>query len=262
MNKPIIGVLCCARMIDEDSDLHHVVFRSYIEFIKDTLGAVPILIPALSPGFMEGDIDQLVDIVDGFFLPGSPSNISLRRAKGKPDVFYITDTPGTHDLLRDYTAMNILHYSLTADKLLLAVCRGFQEMNVFFGGDLHKDLHLIPGKRDHRAGQFDTLQDKYAPAHEVSVTSDAFLNKIFAEQDNSTTGLMVNSLHTQGISVVGEDLVVECLAPDGTVEAIRHKNSSFIYGVQWHLEWMRSPLDSYIARAFLSQCSRRIHKGD
>lgn len=82
MNKPIIGVLCCARMIDEDSDLHHVVFRSYIEFIKDTLGAVPILIPALSPGFMKGDIDQLVDIVDGFFLPGSPSNISLRRAKG------------------------------------------------------------------------------------------------------------------------------------------------------------------------------------
>ena len=33
---------------------------------------------------------------------------------------------------------------------LLAICRGFQEMNVAFGGTLWQKLHEVQGYRDHR----------------------------------------------------------------------------------------------------------------
>lgn len=258
MKKPIIGVLCCARMIDDVSDLHHVVFRSYIDFITDTLNAVPILIPSVPAYFHGENTERICEIVDGFFLPGSPSNVALRRVRNGTTDFTVIETPGTTDLLRDYTAMKIIHYALVANKPLLAVCRGFQELNIFFGGELHKVLHQVPGRLDHRAGSYNSLDEKYALAHSVSLCDGSLLKSIFSAHGQLPDCPAVNSLHSQGISKIGEGLFVECLAPDGTIEAVRHVKASFIYGVQWHLEWLRSPLDRCIAREFIAHCSRRM----
>lgn len=260
MKKPIIGVLCCARMIDNDSDLHHVVFRSYIDFITDTLNAVPVIIPSVSTCFNERNTERICEIVNGFFLPGSPSNVALRRVKDGTTNFTVIETPGTTDLLRDYTAMKIIHYAMVADKPLLAVCRGFQELNIFFGGDLHKALHQVPGRLDHRVGSYDSLNEKYALAHDVSLCDGSLLKRIFSAHCHQSDSPAVNSLHSQGISKVGEGLFVECLAPDGTIEAVRQVKASFIYGVQWHMEWLRSPLDRCIANEFIAHCSQRMLK--
>lgn len=260
MKKPIIGVLCCARMIDDDSDLHHVVFRSYIDFITDKLNAIPILIPSVSTRFTDGNIERICEIVDGFFLPGSPSNVALRRVKGSIPDFMETETPGTTDLLRDYTAMNIIHYAMVADKPLLAVCRGFQELNIFFGGELHKVLHQLPGRLDHRAQSCNLFNEKYDLAHDVSLCDGSLLKRIFPRHQHSFDYPAVNSLHSQGVSEIGDGLFVECLATDGTIEAIRYIKASFIYGVQWHLEWLKSSLDRYIVNEFITHCNRRMLK--
>ncbi|HDT4619751.1 TPA: gamma-glutamyl-gamma-aminobutyrate hydrolase family protein [Klebsiella oxytoca] len=258
MKKPTIGILACARMIDDDSDLHHVVFRSYVDFITDTLDAVPVVIPSLFGKEHKDRIEGICELVDGLFLPGSPSNVSLRRTGTEDSAFVAKETTGQTDLPRDYTAMTVINHAVATDKPLLAVCRGIQELNVFFGGDLHKVLHQVPGRFDHRAKKSVSLYEKYTPAHTVFLTEDSLLKQLIDREEMEATCVEVNSLHSQGISVVGNNLCVECLAPDGTVEAVRHLTSSFIYGVQWHLEWQRSLLDRYISLEFLSHCKRRI----
>ena len=50
--------------------------------------------------------------------------------------------------------------------------------------------------------------------------------------------IMVNSLHEQALDRVADGLVVEGVAEDGTVEAVRVANArSFAFGVQFHPEW-------------------------
>ena len=52
--------------------------------------------------------------------------------------------------------------------------------------------------------------------------------------------IRVNSLHGQGILEPGERVVVEGVAEDGTIEAIRIADApGFALGVQWHAETTR-----------------------
>jgi putative glutamine amidotransferase len=49
----------------------------------------------------------------------------------------------------------------------------------------------------------------------------------------------VNSIHHQAVKDLGRDLVVEALAiPDGIVEAIRWRGPSYVFGMQWHPEFL------------------------
>ncbi len=48
----------------------------------------------------------------------------------------------------------------------------------------------------------------------------------------------MNSLHGQGILEPGERVIVEGVAEDGTIEAIRIADAAgFALGVQWHAEY-------------------------
>jgi putative glutamine amidotransferase len=116
---------------------------------------------------------------------------------------------------------------------VLAICRGFQEMNVAYGGTLHQRLHELDGYIDHREDESAPLEEQYGPAHEVLLEPGGWLRTI-AGQDR----LQVNSLHWQGISTLGEGLRVEARAPDGVIEAFRAAGSEdFALGLQWHPEW-------------------------
>jgi putative glutamine amidotransferase len=116
---------------------------------------------------------------------------------------------------------------------VLAICRGFQEMNVAYGGTLHQQLHEVPGNLDHRDDESAPLEVQYAPAHEVLLEPGGQLQKI-AGKDR----LQVNSLHSQGIARLGDELAVEARAPDGVIEAFRvAKSPVFALALQWHPEW-------------------------
>jgi len=116
---------------------------------------------------------------------------------------------------------------------VLAICRGFQEMNVAYGGTLHQRLHEVPGHLDHREDESLPLEVQYGPAHEVHLEPGGILRTL-AGADR----LEVNSLHWQGIERLGKDLAVEARAPDGVVEAFRVADApSFALSVQWHPEW-------------------------
>jgi putative glutamine amidotransferase len=116
---------------------------------------------------------------------------------------------------------------------VLAICRGFQELNVALGGTLHQHVHEIPGRLDHREPQGVPLDQEYAPAHPVRISTDGLLGRLSGLREAT-----VNSLHHQGIDRLAPGLVADAHAPDGQIEAVSMPGApGFILGVQWHPEW-------------------------
>jgi putative glutamine amidotransferase len=221
--KPIIGIPADRRLLG--NHWFHCVGEKYIAAVAQASGAVPVLIPALGP---ELEFETLIAGCDGLLLTGSPSNVEPHHYKGTPSA------PGTwHDPERDATTLPLIPKAVAAGLPLLAVCRGFQEMNVAFGGTLHQKLQELPGFSDHREDSSRSLDEQYAPVHEVSLTPGGTLARL-----SGANRIMVNSLHSQGVATLAPPLEVEARAPDGVIEAFRVRDArSFAIGVQWHPEW-------------------------
>lgn len=242
---PVIGVPCCVRPVGESP--FHVVGEKYIRAVAEAAGGLPLLIPALGPAI---DAIDLVGRLDGLFLTGSPSNVEPRHYEG------VASRPGTmHDSQRDATSLPLIRAAIAAGLPVLAVCRGIQELNVAMGGSLHQLVHEVPGRRDHRAPK-GTVEERYAhTAHPVSLTRGG----LFERLAGGVTQLMVNSLHAQGIDRLAPGLIIEAVAPDGQVEAVRADNADFVIGVQWHPEFRiaENPFSTALFAAFGAACLAR-----
>jgi putative glutamine amidotransferase len=201
-----------------------MVGEKYIDAVADGAKALPVLIPALGS---ELDQSTILAACDGLLFTGSASNVEPHHYGGPASA------PGTlHDPSRDATTLPLIPRAIAAGVPVLAICRGFQEMNVAYGGTLHQRLHEA-GFSDHREDESDPLEVQYGPAHEVLLEPGGLLRDI-AGQDR----LEVNSLHWQGVETLGRDLKVEARAPDGVIEAFRVADTpAFAIGVQWHPEW-------------------------
>jgi len=235
---PLIGIPADRRLYGKQ--YFHMVGEKYIQAVAVGARAMPLLVPALGS---ELDLPSLLDACDGLLLTGSASNVEPHHYGGP------ASEPGTlHDPDRDATTLPLIAQAIAAGLPVLAICRGFQEMNVAYGGTLHQRLQDVAGYSDHREDESASLEVQYAPAHEVLLEPGGALQKI-AGRDR----LQVNSLHWQGIRTLGADLLVEARAPDGVIEAFRvSQASSFALGVQWHPEWQfkQNPFSSALFAAF------------
>jgi len=225
----------------------HVVGDKYARAVLDGADGLPLLIPALAE---ELGMDELLSRLDGLMFTGSPSNVEPHHYAGRPS------DPGTlHDPARDATTLPLIRKAVAAGVPVLGICRGFQEMNVAFGGTLHQKVHEVEGRTDHREDTTQELDVQYGPAHEVILEPGGMLHRLAAEgQVLAATGrITVNSLHSQGIDRLGEGLAVEARAPDGLVEAFRiQRAQSFAVAVQWHPEWkvLSNPFSRALFAAF------------
>jgi len=132
---------------------------------------------------------------------------------------------------------------------VLAICRGIQELNVALGGTLHQQVHELDGRLDHRGGP-GTMEQRYGPKHPITLSGE--LARIVGAD-----AVMVNSLHGQAIERPAPGLVIEAVAEDGTIEAVRVATASgFACGVQWHPEWGYASNAASLAifRAFGAAC--------
>ncbi len=229
--KPLVLIPCDVKRVG----IHpfHCVGEKYINAVAHGAGVWPLLVPAfgsgedLEPLSGQVDLDGLLALADGVFLPGSVSNVAPPEY-GEPD-----DPAILLDVQRDALALPLIRRTLTLGIPLLAVCRGLQELNVTLGGTLHPRIHEQPGLMDHREDAEAARADQYRPAHPVKLTAGGQLEALFG-----TSEIQVNSLHGQGIRDLAPTLAVEGLAPDGVVEAVScPSQSSFLLGVQWHPEW-------------------------
>jgi putative glutamine amidotransferase len=243
--RPLIGIPADRRMVGKHP--FHMVGEKYARAVLEAAGAAPLLIPALAE---ELGFEELLDRLDGLVFTGSPSNVEPHHYRGPPS------DPGTlHDPARDATTLPLIRKAVTAGVPVFGICRGFQEMNVAYGGTLYQKVHEVPGHMDHRDDESKPLEVQYGPAHDVTLEPGGVLRAIAGSDQ-----VRVNSLHHQGIERLGGELTVEARAPDGLVEAFRVRNAErFAIAVQWHPEWqvMRNPFSRALFAAFGQAASER-----
>ncbi len=218
----------------------HMVGEKYARAVIEAADAAPLLIPALAE---ELGFDELLQRLDGLLFTGSPSNVEPQHYQGAASA------PGTlHDPARDATTLPLIRKAVSLEVPVFGICRGFQEMNVAYGGTLHQKLHEVAGHLDHRDDESQPLEVQYGPAHDVTLEPGGVLRGLAGDDR-----IRVNSLHSQGIDRLGAALAVEARAPDGVVEAFRVRAAaSFALAVQWHPEWqvMSNPFSRALFAAF------------
>jgi putative glutamine amidotransferase len=217
-----VGIVADRRV--HDGMAVHQANDEYVSAIRDGAGALPLVIPSTGTPL---DAGEILSMVDGLLFTGAPSNVA-------PSHYGSTARPGTElDEIRDATTLPLLRAAIQAGKPLLAICRGFQELNVALGGSLHQHVHELAGRLDHREPQNVSRDAEYAPAHSIAIAPDGVLARL-----SGLDKAMVNSLHHQGIDRLAPGLRVEATAPDGQIEAVSLPGSkAFLLGVQWHPEW-------------------------
>jgi len=245
--QPLVGLPTDRKLIGPHPFL--AAGEKYVRAVVDGAGCLPLLIPGLQPAL---PLQPLLEGLDGILLTGAVSNIEPHHYSDEPSY------PGNfHDPARDATNLALIPLAIELGLPILAICRGFQEINVAFGGRLHQKVHEVDGYMDHREDPDDPLETQYAPTHPVALAPGGLLAGIAG----SSTA-RVNSLHGQGIARLGEGLTVEATAPDGLIEAYRRDGASFLLAVQWHPEWrvVEDPFYHGIFRAFGDACRQRAQQ--
>jgi putative glutamine amidotransferase len=243
--KPVVGVISSAHLVEGRFPAQRVPDRN-LRAVAEVAGAMPLMFAGL-PEIT--DIGVLLDTVDGILLTGARANVHPRHFGHKE---HPSSEPYDHG--RDALALALIEACVARGVPVFGICRGFQEMNVAFGGSLHPEIRELPGRLNHRAprlpnGEFHPdLEVIFAERHEVRLTPGGVFAKLLG-----TECIRVNSLHGQGILEPAKRIVVEGVAEDGTIEAIRIAGApGFALGVQWHAEYepQRSAVNRTLFEAF------------
>ncbi len=218
----------------------------YARAVKVGALAQPVMFPLAEPE----QIPELLSLVDGVMLTGSPSNVH-------PIHFGedVADPSLPLDPARDGLTLALIKACVAEGVPLLGVCRGFQEINVALGGTLHQRVHEVPGLMDHRESKGAPFEVQYAPSHPITLAPGSAF-----EAWAGASEVMVNSLHGQGINRLAPGLEALGHAPDGVIEAVAVKGAhSFAYAVQFHPEWRcwENPFYRAMFDAFGSACRER-----
>lgn len=184
-------------------------------------GILPVLLPDLPMNQLEPILEEL----DGFVFQGG-ADLAPETYNESP----IVAGKWLGDAYRDAYELGIMDYAVKHGKPTLAICRGFQLMNVYFGGSLYQDIATqMPAAIQHRdADKYDAL------THEIVFEKGETLDLIYSDVDQA----VVNSVHHQGIKTIGDGLETLAVSKeDGIIEALQNKAGNVI-GVQWHPEFM------------------------
>ena len=224
MRSPIVLVPACTRQIGE-----HPYYAAQIKYVGAVVkGArcVPLVLPALGSAL---ELDTVLAACDGIMLTGSASNVDS-TLYGQA----VHDPALPQDKARDATTLPLIRAALARGIPILAVCRGFQEMNVALGGSLYQAVQDVTGKMDHREDESLPIEQQYAPAHDIVIEPGGVLQAILGGAHR----IAVNSLHGQGVDRLAHGLAIEARSEDGLVEAFSVPAApGFSLAVQWHPEW-------------------------
>lgn len=228
--KPVVGVIGNSHFV-ENRFAAQLVGERNLRAVAEVAGALPMMF-AGAPEIT--DLGALLDVVDGILLTGARANVHPTRYRTDPHAGY-----EPYDERRDTIALALLEACVERGKPIFGICRGFQEMNVAFGGSLHPEIREIPGRLNHRMPRLETGEIHpdptvvFAERHEVTLVPGGTFATLLGRET-----IRVNSLHGQGILEPGERIVIEGVAEDGTIEAIRIAEApGFALGVQWHAEY-------------------------
>jgi putative glutamine amidotransferase len=184
---------------------------------------------------MDVDLDDVsvLDQASGLLLPGGGDVDPIQY--GQPRH------PRTRGISRerDRYEINLLREALKRDMPVLAICRGFQLLNVTMGGTLVQHLADEGERLDH-----DRDMPRAEPVHTLKIEPGCYLGEVFGKLE-----VPVNSHHHQGLDRVADGLDQVAWSGDGVLEAVIASGYSWVVGVQWHPEVM-APMASAQLRLF------------
>jgi len=256
MKRPVIGVIGSEHLVENRFPAQRVGERN-LKAVAEAAGALPLV---FAGDAAITDIDTLLEAVDGVLLTGARANVH-------PTHFGVEEHPSyePYDKRRDALALQLAKTCVERGVPLFGVCRGFQEMNVAFGGTLHPEIRDLPGRLNHRmprlpTGEIHPDQDVvYGERHDVRLVAGGVFATLLGQ-----AVIRVNSLHGQGVLEPGKRVVVEGVAEDGTIEAIRIADApGFALGVQWHAEYdpQRNAVNRKLFQAFGAAAAERKRNG-
>lgn len=229
-----IGVSACFMYPDIDRIVFGPKTLAYLENDMAQYLSRPGVMPILIPDYEGERMKEFLDEMDGFVFQGgadlAPESYGeepIGRWKG--------------DRYRDEYELAIMDYAIKSDKPVFCICRGFQVMNVYFGGTLYQDIETQrPDAIKHRdAIVYDRVN------HEVILNKGELLDKLHEGVENPR----VNSVHHQGVKDLGKDLkVLATSKDDGIIEAFTWTGAEDgkVMGVQWHPEFFHTIEDQLI----------------
>lgn len=196
-----------------------VVATRFLAPLSSLSGATALMVPALAE---LADVAALGGRLDGLLLTGSRSNLAGHR-------YGRAGAQGPCDEQRDEVALSLAAHMIERGRPVFGICRGFQELNVLFGGtlrDLEGEAHLAPPSP---CGDYEKL---FRHEHDIALSAGGLLSEASGRRR-----LKVTSAHRQGVDRLGRGLAVEAVATDGLVEAFSARPAGAeVLAVQWHPE--------------------------
>lgn len=193
--------------------------NSSFDFLK-WLTAVAIWLTGGRPVRLRPFRPRYEDKIDGLIIGGGTDVYPAHfKAELKPNYKY--------DIDRDALEMNWLKKAEQENLPVLGICRGAQLMNVSRGGTLHIDIAKVYENAKYPSS---TLAQIFFRKN-INITEGSLLEKLL-----KTKRLPVNSMHSQAVDIVGENLLISSQEDNGIVQSIEDPQKAFYIGVQFHPE--------------------------
>jgi putative glutamine amidotransferase len=207
-------------------------------------GVRPVILPGHDPSPPEEVLTPLTGLV---LAGGGDIEPSRYGAEPHPSVYGV-------DAERDTTEAELTTAALALGVPTLAICRGFQVLNVLCGGTLEQHLpeRLGTTHGDPATGRSASHSVRVAPGSRLAAAVGA------AGLERCT------SHHHQGIATIGDGLVAAGWSPDGLVEALEPEDPHpWFVAVQWHPEATAAddPGQQALFDAFAAQVRARAAAG-
>ncbi|WP_281613845.1 gamma-glutamyl-gamma-aminobutyrate hydrolase family protein [Flammeovirga sp. SubArs3] len=204
------------------------VENNMMEYVAQE-GVLPIVIPDIDKKLLNKVLDKL----DGVILHGG-SDVAPETYGEQPIG------PWLGDAYRDQFELYVIDYMIKKGKSIFGICRGFQLLNIYYGGSLYQDtITQREGVKEHRSAEkYDTIY------HPINILENNFLKEIYPSEKQQ----FVNTVHHQSIKKLGDGLQIWATSDDGIIEAFGDPNKpkGKVMGVQWHPEFSKTLGDKII----------------
>jgi putative glutamine amidotransferase len=230
--KPFIGVTFDAQEGGSYSQFPWYVLRE--NYCSSVVNAGGIPIPLIHDLDL---IEPYLTFLDGLVITGGGHDID-------PTLYGVQERHPTVTLKPRRTSfeMEIAKCALKKNLPLLGICGGQQLINVALGGTLIQHIpDEVPHCLDH--GQPHSRDNS---SHPIRVLQGTRLYQIL-----ETEAFAVNSIHHQAVKDPAPGVVINALAPDGVIEGLEAPAYRFCLGLQWHPEFIVTPHDGAIFKAFV-----------